>query len=61
MVGSVFVAVTVGIKTNDTSTVLTLIDNRAGVQISVAEGSARNTDVSGGFDSRFGAWGSAKG
>jgi hypothetical protein len=61
MVGSVFAAVTAGIKTNDASTVLTLIDNRSGVQISVAEGSARNTDFTGGFGSWFGAWGSAKG
>ena len=61
VVGGVFGALAAGMKTNDASTVLMLIDNRSGVQISVAEGSARNTDFSAGFGSWFGAWGSAKG
>lgn len=33
-----------GIKFNDASTVLTLVDNRSGVQLAAAEGSSRNTD-----------------
>ena len=35
------------VQTNDASTVLTLIDNRSGVQIAAAEGSARNMDFAG--------------
>ena len=35
------------IQTNDASTVLTLIDNRSGVQIVASEGSARNMDFAG--------------
>ena len=60
-VGSVIAVVTAGIKTHDALTILTLIDDRSGVQISVAEGSARNTDFAGGFGAWFGACGSAKG
>lgn len=33
-----------GLKFNDASTMLTLIDNRSGVQLAAAEGSSRNTD-----------------
>lgn len=33
-----------GLKFNDASTMLTLVDNRSGVQLAAAEGSARNTD-----------------
>jgi hypothetical protein len=40
-------AVAGSIQTNDASTVLTLIDNRSGVQIAAAEGSARNMDFAG--------------
>lgn len=42
--GSVAGAVAGGIKTSDASTVLTLIENRSGVQLAAAEGSARSTD-----------------
>ena len=42
--GSVVGGVAGSIKTSDASTVLTLVDNRTGVQLAVAEGSARNTD-----------------
>lgn len=35
-----------GFKTSDASTVLTMIENRSGVQLAAAEGSARNTDFS---------------
>lgn len=31
-------------KTNEASTILTLVDNRSGVQVAVAEGSSSNTD-----------------
>ncbi|MCP4720182.1 MAG: peptidoglycan-binding protein [Desulfobacteraceae bacterium] len=44
--GSVAGAVTGGMKTSDASTMLTLIENRSGVQLAAAEGSARNTDYS---------------
>jgi hypothetical protein len=44
--GSVAGAVTGGFKTSDASTMLTLIENRSGVQLAAAEGSARNTDFS---------------
>jgi curli biogenesis system outer membrane secretion channel CsgG len=37
-------AVAGGIKTNEAATVLMLIDNRSGVQVSAAQGSASNTD-----------------
>ena len=33
-----------GLKFNDASTMLTLVDNRSGVQLAAAEGSSRNTD-----------------
>lgn len=37
-------AVIGGIRTNEAATLLTLVDNRSGVQVGVAEGSASNTD-----------------
>lgn len=42
--GSVAGAVAGGMKTSDASTMLTLVENRSGVQLAAAEGSARNTD-----------------
>lgn len=45
--GSVAGAVAGGFKTSDASTILTLIENRSGVQLAAAEGSARNTDLFG--------------
>lgn len=42
--GGVLGAVAGSLKFNDASTVLTMIDNRSGVQLAAAEGSARNTD-----------------
>lgn len=42
--GSAAGAIAGGFKTSDASTVLTLIENRSGVQLAAAEGSARNTD-----------------
>lgn len=42
--GSVAGAVAGGFKTADASTMLTMIENRSGVQLAAAEGSARNTD-----------------
>ena len=44
--GSVAGAVAGGFKHSDASTVLTMIENRSGVQLAAAEGSARNTDYS---------------
>jgi hypothetical protein len=43
--GRVAGAVAGGVKTSDASTMLTLIENRSGVQLAAAEGSARNTDL----------------
>lgn len=42
--GSVAGGLAGGFKTSDASTMLTLIENRSGVQLAAAEGSARNTD-----------------
>ena len=42
--GSVAGALAGGFQTSDASTVLTLIENRSGVQLAAAEGSARSTD-----------------
>ena len=46
LLGPVAGAVAGGFKHSDASTVLTLIENRSGVQLAAAEGSARNTDFS---------------
>ena len=45
--GGVAGAVAGGFSTSDASTMLTLIENRSGVQLAAAEGSARNTDFAG--------------
>lgn len=37
-------AIAGGFRTNEASTMLTIIDNRSGVQIAAAEGSSKNTD-----------------
>jgi curli biogenesis system outer membrane secretion channel CsgG len=42
-----------GIKTNEASTTLIMIDNRSGVQLAAAEGTAKNTDFSA-FGTAFG-------
>ena len=39
-------AIAGGIKTNEASTMLVLVDNRSGVQVGAAEGSSSNTDFS---------------
>lgn len=44
--GGLLGAVAGGFKTNEAATLLTLVDNRSGVQVGVAEGSAKNTDFS---------------
>lgn len=54
--GALIGAVGANTKTREASTMLTLVDNRSGVQIAAAEGSASNTDF-GGFGSLFGATG----
>lgn len=46
LLGNVAGSIAGGFKTSDASTVLTLIENRSGVQLAAAEGSARNTDFS---------------
>lgn len=42
--GGLLGAVAGGMKFNDASTMLVLVDNRSGVQLSASEGSSRNTD-----------------
>ncbi|THF60663.1 peptidoglycan-binding protein [Pseudothauera rhizosphaerae] len=42
--GGVLGAIVGSMKTNEAATLLTLVDNRSGVQVGVAEGSAKNTD-----------------
>lgn len=54
--GALLGAVGAETKTREASTMLTLVDNRSGVQIAAAEGSASKTDI-GGFGSLFGATG----
>ena len=54
----VFSAVAGSLKTNEASTTLTMIDNRSGVQLAAAEGSAKNTDFNV-FGSSFGWAGGA--
>lgn len=51
LLGSVAGAVAGGIKANEASTTLLMIDNRSGVQLAAAEGSAKNFDfnVAGGM------------
>lgn len=44
MLGNVAGAVAGGIKSNEASTTLLMIDNRSGVQLAAAEGSAKNFD-----------------
>ena len=45
LLGGVLGAVSANLKFKEASTLLTLVDNRSGVQLAAAEGSARNTDV----------------
>lgn len=54
--GAVIGAVGASTKTREASTMLTLIDNRSGVQIAASEGSASKTDF-GAFGSLFGGSG----
>jgi hypothetical protein len=50
VVGAVAGAIVGGLKQNEAATTLLLVDNRSGVQISAAEGSAKNFDfAAGGF------------
>ena len=56
--GGLFGAIAGGIKFNDASTMLVLVDNRSGVQLSAAEGSSRNTDFNL-FGGLFGGGGGA--
>ena len=45
--GGVLAAVGGGLQTKEASTMLTLVDNRSGVQVSASEGSASKTDFAG--------------
>jgi hypothetical protein len=59
---SVLGAIAGGIKTNEASTMLVLVDNRSGVQVGAAEGSSSNTDFNIGavlFGGRAGGGGGA--
>ena len=53
--GGLVGAVMGSIKTNEAATLLTLVDNRSGVQVGIAEGSAKNTDF--GFGGLLGGLG----
>jgi len=53
LIGSVAGVVAGNMKTNEASTMLLMIDNRSGVQLAAAEGSAKNTDF-GVFGAMFG-------
>ena len=55
--GRVFGAVAGGLKSNEASTTLLMVDNRSGVQLAAAEGSAQNWD----FNLAGGALGSTAG
>jgi curli biogenesis system outer membrane secretion channel CsgG len=57
--GGVVGALVGSMKTNEASTLLTLVDNRSGVQVGVAEGSAKNTDF--GLGGLIGGGGAAAG
>lgn len=57
--GGVVGALVGSMKTNEASTLLTLVDNRSGVQVGVAEGSAKNTDF--GLGGLIGGGGGAAG
>lgn len=52
-------AIVGSIKTNEASTMLTLVDNRSGVQVAAAEGSSQNTDF--GFGGLLGGGGAIAG
>ena len=52
-------AIAGGIKTSEASTTLLMIDNRSGVQLAAAEGTAKNTDFAG-FGAAYG-WAGAGG
>jgi len=58
--GTLLGAVGANTQTREASALLTMIDNRSGVQIAAAEGSASKTDI-GGFGSLFGATGGGAG
>lgn len=45
--GSVGAAIGSNLSTKEASTILTLVDNRSGVQLAAAEGSAKNVDIAG--------------
>lgn len=52
-------AIAGSIKTNEASTMLTLVDNRSGVQVAASEGSSKNTDF--GFGGLLGGGGAVAG
>lgn len=54
--GGILSAVAANAQSNEASTVLLLVDNRSGVQIAAAQGSAKNWDI-GGLGSLFGIGG----
>ncbi len=53
-VGGALVGIAGSMKTREASTMLTLVDNRSGVQVSASEGSASKTDWSAGLGAMFG-------
>jgi len=57
LIGSVLGLIAGSMRSSDASVMLTLVDNRSGVQVSASEGSARNTD----FGGLIGLFGSSAG
>lgn len=53
--GPVIGAIVGGMKSNEASTTLLLIDNRSSVQLSASQGSAKNWDLAGGLGTFFGS------
>lgn len=59
MVNPILGALAAGMQTNEAATMLTLVDNRSGVQVGAAEGSSSNTDF--GFGGLLAGGGAAAG
>jgi curli biogenesis system outer membrane secretion channel CsgG len=60
-VGGALVGIAGSMKTREASTMLTLVDNRSGVQVSASEGSASKTDWSAGLGTLFSSGGGGLG
>jgi curli biogenesis system outer membrane secretion channel CsgG len=59
--GGALVGAAGSVKTREASVMLTMVDNRSGVQIAAAEGSAKKTDYTAAFGSLFSGGGGGLG